>query len=174
MRGNRLFFTGVALLIFGFGGMAVMHGFFMGSGGGGFFGKSNFRSDGERIYYLALDRAGSRLSFQGGPQWLSMMGGSCVNCHGMDGRGGIPIMMSAAVAPNITYQALVLGEHGGHRDGKPDTAPYDDELIKRAITAGLDADGRTLDWSMPRWLLSEQALEDLIEHLTVLGEPHEE
>jgi cytochrome c oxidase subunit 2 len=174
MRGKKLFLTGAALLVFGLGGIAVMHGFYMGSGRGGFYGKSTYRSNGERIYYLALNRAGSRVSFQGGPQWLSMMGGSCVNCHGVNGRGGIPIMMSTAVAPNITYQALVSGEHGGHRDGETDAAPYNDELIKRAVTEGLDAASRHLDWSMPRWLLNEQDLEDLIEYLKVLGDPHED
>jgi mono/diheme cytochrome c family protein len=174
MRGKRLFLTGVALLLFGLGGMAVMHGFTMGSGRGGFYGKSAYRTNGERIYYLALNRAGSRVSFRGGPQWLSMMGGSCVNCHGVNGRGGIPIMMSTAVAPNITYQALVSGEHGGHRDGKTGAGTYDDELIKRAVTDGLAAAGRPLDWTMPRWLLNEEDLEDLIEYLKVLGEPQKD
>ena len=174
MRGKRLFLTGVALLLFGLGGMAVMHRFYMGSGRAGFYGKNTYSSNGERIYYLALDRAGRRISFRGGPQWMSMMGGSCVNCHGVNGRGGNPIMMSTSVAPNITYQALVSGNHGGHRDEKTEAIPYDDERINRAVTDGLDAAGRPLDWSMPRWLLNEQDLADLVEYLKVLGEPHQD
>lgn len=46
--------------------------------------------------------------------------------------------------------------------------PYTDETIKRAITEGVEPNGEPLDWLMPRWSMSDEDLDDLIEFLETL------
>ena len=48
-------------------------------------------------------------------------------------------------------------------------AAYTDALLARAITQGLDSSGQQLDSSMPRWILSEPELQDLLKYLKRLG-----
>lgn len=43
-----------------------------------------------------------------------------------------------------------------------------DALIKRAIAQALEADGKPLDWTMPRWQMFEADLNALIEYLKTL------
>jgi len=45
---------------------------------------------------------------------------------------------------------------------------YTDETIKQAITEGVEPDGEPLDWPMPRWSMSDEDLNDLIEFLKTL------
>ena len=56
-------------------------------------GPVTFRSNGEKIYFTGINDNGERVPLTGGPQWLINHGGSCVNCHGRDGRGGLIPMM---------------------------------------------------------------------------------
>jgi len=49
-----------------------------------------------------------------------------------------------------------------------DHPPYTDALIMRAITQGLDPAGEPLDWTMPRWQMSEADLTDLLAYLKTL------
>ena len=48
-------------------------------------------------------------------------------------------------------------------------AAYTDALLARAITRGLDSSGQQLDASMPRWVLSESDLKDLLKYMKRLG-----
>lgn len=123
-------------------------------------GPENFSSNGESIYYTGINLQGERIPFNGGPTWLYQHGGSCVNCHGRNGEGGIVPMMCNVRAPDITYSALTSGEHG-HQ--------FSEQEIKDAIAKGLDHDGDQLDWCMPRWQMSNQDLSDTIDYLDVLG-----
>ncbi len=43
-----------------------------------------------------------------------------------------------------------------------------DATIKRAITQGVDPAGESLDWTMPRWQMSAQDLNDLLAYLKTL------
>jgi cytochrome c oxidase subunit 2 len=117
-------------------------------------GPVSFKSNGERIYYTGINEKGERIPFTGGPQWLINHGGSCVNCHGRDGKGGFIPMMCSEKAPDIRYSALI--EEG-----------MDEEEIRTAITKGTHEE-ETLDWCMPRWQMSEEDLNDLIEYLKEL------
>jgi mono/diheme cytochrome c family protein len=129
---------------------------------------TSFASSGERIFYTAKDDRGSRISFTGGPSWLAMHGGSCVDCHGADGRGGKPVMMGTAMPTDIRYQALTSAEHAEHAEHM-EHPPYTDELIKRAITEGLDPGGKPLDKTMPRWKMPDRDLDDVIAYLKQLS-----
>jgi cytochrome c oxidase subunit II len=113
-----------------------------------------FTSLGEQIYYTGVDIHGPVPRY-GGPMWLRMHGGGCVSCHGIKGRGGVRVMMGAAIPADITYQAL-----------KEDH--YTDALFKRAITQGIDEEGKPLNWTMPRWYMPEADLDMLIDYLKKL------
>lgn len=132
--------------------------------------KTQYDSNGERIYYSGISERTGPIAFQGGPMWLAMHGGGCVNCHGVSGSGGVPVMMGTAIPADIRYAALTEEEGGAHgreaeREAHP---PYTDELIKRAITQGLDPAGKALDWTMPRWQMTENDMNDLIAFLKTL------
>jgi mono/diheme cytochrome c family protein len=123
---------------------------------------ATYQSNGERIYWTGADDAGKRASLEGGPSWLAMRGGSCVDCHGSDGKGGKPVMMGTAVPPDIRYGVLI--EHEEHMDHPH----YTDATIKRAITQGLDPGNGKLDMTMPRWKMPERDLDDLVGYLKQL------
>ena len=132
--------------------------------------KRLYTTNGERIYYTATNDSDQKIPFGDGPPWFRMMGGSCVSCHGVDGKGGIPIMMSSMVAPNITYQSLTGGDHAHHGHEHEAGTTYTDELIKRAITDGISASGYPLIKAMPRWEMSEKDQNDLLEYLKILDD----
>lgn len=167
--------TGLAAVFAQMGGMGPG---WMGQGGvpwnmpgmpGFTFDDQVYASTGERIFFTGTNEAGERIPFTGGPPWLWMGGGGCASCHGPDGRGGFPVMMTAQVPPNITYDALTEGEHGhGGAEAGEEHAPYTDELIMQAITRGVDASGEVLDLTMPRWQMSEEDLTDLLDFLKTL------
>jgi cytochrome c oxidase subunit 2 len=122
-------------------------------------GPTNFTSNGESIYFTGINEEGERIPFNGGPYWLLNHGGSCVNCHGRDGKGGIIPMMCGVSTPDIRYSSLTGGEHGHE---------FTDEDIENAIVKGIDHDGDQLDWCMPRWQMSDKDVNDTINYLKVL------
>lgn len=130
--------------------------------------KTRYESNGDRIYYAGVSERTGRIPFQGGPMWLAMHGGACVSCHGVDGRGGVPVMMGTAIPTDIRYAALTDKE--AHVHGKEEKAHpvYTDALIKRAITEGLNPANESLDWTMPRWQMTKEDLNDLITYLKTL------
>lgn len=129
--------------------------------------EGRFESNGEMIYFTGVNARGERIPFSSGPRWLHMHGGGCTDCHGPNGRGGVPVMMGTAIPSDIRYHHLVEEEE--HEHGTSEDHPaYSDELIKRAITEGLDPAGHPLDLVMPRWQLSDQDLDDLIAYLKTL------
>ena len=132
-----------------------------GLSGYSFEGRS-YPSNGERIYYTGINELGERIPFEGGPMWLYMHGGGCVSCHGEDGRGGVPVMMGTEIPPDIRYEHLIEEEHEEEGEEHPS---YTDETLKRAITAGLNPAGEPLDYTMPRWRMSEADLNDLLDYL---------
>ena len=64
-------------------------------------------------------------------------------------------MMGTAIPADISTPAL--NEHH-----------YTDALIKKAIIQGIDEDGEPLNWTMPRWQMSEADLNALIDYLKTL------
>lgn len=139
----------------------------MGGPFGGAYGKSRYRSNGERIYYTGVSERTGPLPLSGGPMWIGMRGGGCVACHGVRGRGGVAVMMGGAIPSDIRHEALTQAEHREDEGGR-EHPPYTEALIKRAITEGLDPAGRPLDWTMPRWRMTPEDLEDLLTFLKTL------
>ncbi|MCK4937910.1 MAG: cytochrome c [Methanosarcinales archaeon] len=131
--------------------------------------KTNFQSSGERIYYTGYNDTGQQIELSLGPIWLYMHGGSCVDCHGINGRGGVPVMMGDAIPTDITYEALT-SEHEAEHEKEEEHPPYTDESIKTAIRDGINPAGELLDptYTMPMWQMSDSDLDDLLEYLKTL------
>lgn len=123
-------------------------------------GSSNtFASNGESIYFTGTSRTGPPISEQE-PGMRMMPAGmmACVSCHGPDGKGGtLRMMMTTVQVPDIRYTTLTQS-----------VPAYTDETIKRAITQGIDEEGKPLNWPMPRWQMSDSQLNDLIAYLKTL------
>lgn len=128
--------------------------------------KTEFDSSGEIIYYTGYNESGQMIDFTYGPNWLYVHGGSCINCHGVDGKGGVPIMMAYALPSDITYDSLTSEDHE-MEDGEEHEV-YTDESIKVAIKEGVEPSGEELDLVMPRWDMSDKDLDDIIEYLKEL------
>jgi cytochrome c oxidase subunit 2 len=112
------------------------------------------------IYRTGTDVDGRPIAYAGG----MMMRLSCADCHGIDGRGlRSPLFLS----PDITYRNLTdpagMLEPDGARGPR-----YTDDAIRRAVTQGVDAEGKPLAWPMPRWRLSEQQWQALLAYLKTL------
>jgi len=129
---------------------------------------TEFRSNGEGVYFTATSQRGTPVTFDigvGGMMWRGSM--ACVTCHGADGQGGrVRVMMRTLEGPDIRYKTLTAEEHG--EEDEHGHEPWSDETIKRAITEGVEPDGEPLDWPMPRWSMSDEDLDDLLEFLKAL------
>lgn len=162
----------------GYGPGAMMGGYGPGMMGPGMMGrrgqwsfeKRTFKSNGERIYYTGISAKDGPIPISGGPMWLHMGPVGCVACHGVTGRGGVPVMMGTAVPEDIRFTALTAPEHkeeGGQQE-ETDHPPYTEVTIQQAITKGLDPAGKLLDWTMPRWDMTDQDVNDVIAYLKTL------
>ena len=125
-----------------------------------------YRSDGEQIYFTGTSQRGSTITSD---MRMGMMNGgmnTCASCHGADGRGGrVRMMMRTFTAPDIRYETLVGEEEMAHEHEEEEHPPYTNEIIKRAITQGVNPAGELLEWPMPRWTMSEEDLVDLLDYL---------
>jgi ABC-type branched-subunit amino acid transport system substrate-binding protein len=90
---------------------------------------------------------------------------ACGNCHGRDGQGRPE---GGVVPPDVTWAALSKPYGSTDRFGRRRPA-YTESLLRRAVTMGLDPAGRSLDPTMPRYLVPPDELDDLIAYLNVLG-----
>lgn len=147
---------------FGWGRGTMGHGMMGGWPGGA--PARGYRSNGERIYYTGVSARTGAVPTAGGPMWFRMRGGGCVACHGVGGRGGVPVMMGTAIPADIRYEALTREAHH-ESEATREHPPYTDALIRRAITEGADPAGSPLDWTMPRWRMPQADLDDLLAYL---------
>jgi mono/diheme cytochrome c family protein len=157
---------------YGPGGMMGSYGpgAMMGPEPGPVYGKRTFASNGERIYYTGTSTKTGPIPRTGGPMWVYHAGVGCVACHGVQGRGGVPVMMGTAVPEDIRYPTLTAAEphKEGEKKEEPDHPPFTDATIKRAITQGVDPANKPLDWTMPRWQLTDEDWTDLLAYLKTL------
>lgn len=122
-----------------------------------------YPTNGEQIYFTGRNHAGSLITYQGGNMHAQMHVTSCGDCHGVDREGGQRMYPTFwLTAPPLTSKALF----GDHDDGHGDHAGYTRASLKRAITYGVDPSGEQLDSTMPRWIMKESDLEDLVDYLT--------
>jgi hypothetical protein len=72
------------------------------------------------------------------------------------------------MAPDVHYDSLAKQEH--MHGGSTETHPkYTNDLIRRAVTEGINAAGEPLDSVMPRWRLSDKDFDDLVDYLKQLS-----
>jgi ABC-type branched-subunit amino acid transport system substrate-binding protein len=88
----------------------------------------------------------------------------CGSCHGMDGRGRPE---GGVVPPNIRWENLVSSRPVA-ADGR-ERVPYNERLLVRAITMGVDSIGNHLNVAMPRYTLARSDANDLIAYLKRLS-----
>ncbi len=121
-----------------------------------------FTSDGQRLYFTGQTASGQHMAPRGGHHHMTMMGnGACVDCHGTDREGGRLWPTFWHVAPAVTFSALA-GDHG---HGGHDHDTYDAESLAGAITEGIRPDGSTIGLRMPRWSMTPQSLDHLVNYL---------
>lgn len=145
--------------------------------GRGWFFDSNFTSNGEQIYFTAINERGQRIRYSGGQNFGGMMMGmgnnlACKSCHGSDGRGGTHTMhMEVMDAPDIRYSALrgEGEEHEGDHAHGDEHGEYDLDAFRLAVVEGAHPDGEPLNRDMPRWRMSDNDLEDLFEFIQSLN-----
>lgn len=133
-------------------------------------GKRTFASNGEQIYYTGVSQTTGPIPRTGGPMWVYHAGVGCVACHGVHGRGGVPVMMGTALPEDIRYATLTAaGPHEkGEKKEEMDHPPFTDATIKRAVTQGVDPANKPVDWTMPRWQLADEDWTDLLAYLKTL------
>jgi hypothetical protein len=130
-----------------------------------------YASNGERIYFTATPECGTPISMSMGSMPMGSNRGAMMACadgHGTDGRGGtVTMMMGSFEAPDIRYTTLAGQQANGGHDGD-DHEPYNETALRDAITTGIDPAGRSLDFPMPRWRMSDADLTDVVEYLETL------
>lgn len=118
-------------------------------------GWGTFASLGERIFVSGTDENGQPIPRSGGMGMMSI-GRSCAQCHGADGKGRtLAMMMGGFSTPDITWTHL-------SSDG------FDPAAFARAVRDGVDDEGATLRFPMPRWGLSDAQVDALIAYLRTL------
>jgi len=123
---------------------------------------------GKIIYTTGRGAAGRLLYFRlltAGERALPANGVFCANCHGADGKGG---REGNIVMADITYGTLSRPLPASPPWNRA-RAAYTDALLARAITQGVDSSGQQLDSSMPRWILFDPELQDLLKYLKRVG-----
>lgn len=128
--------------------------------------ETSYSSVGESIYHAGIGLNSRDIPYTAGPPWMrDVQERGCVNCHGIDGKGGFHLATTSTVAPDITYDSLVSEVH--HHGGQAEVheGRYTDEAIKRAITEGIDPSGKELDHMMPRWMMGDAELNELLTYL---------
>ena len=125
-------------------------------------GSSDLVDAGRRLYRAAEGSDGT--SIEATTQHdvrLATASAACVGCHRRSGLGGSE---GPVRSPPVTGAALFSS-----RETPPRRPAYDDTSLRRAVTQGIGADGRTLDALMPRYRLTDDDLAALAAYLRTLG-----
>ena len=156
MKYNTLLFMGLASIILGIIGLVLLN-----------LGDINLDVSngsaverGAWIFNTGTDPNGQPIPFSGG----MMMEASCAGCHGTNGHGLHTPMFTS---PNITYRNLTDSAGMIEPDGRHGMT-YTDELILRAVTQGIDAEGKPLDSFMPHWQLTNAEWNALLAYLKAM------
>ena len=169
MKLKIIFVLGIALLLIGCNSQTDQE-----QGNGTAWGVGSFNSNGKRIYFTATSESGTPISYKGGPATgMMMMGGNlaCVSCHGTDAQGGKHTMhMETMDAPDIRWSSLSSDHYEVHSDMEKqvDQKTYSFEDFRNAVEGGKHPDGDKLKEDMPRWKMSDQDLQDLMDYLKSL------
>lgn len=106
-------------------------------------------TNGRAIFQTGRDAAGKQITAV--PPALRP---SCAACHLPNGAGGVHLP-GGAVSADLRHAALVTHQK----------KPYTLALLERAISTGVDNEGKKLDPVMPRWHLSKTDLHDVAQYV---------
>ena len=101
--------------------------------------------NGREIFQYGKDSAGKAITAESKPLYPN-----CAACHKPNGTGGMHLP-GGATSADLRHDALVTHNN----------PPYTLALLERAISTGVDNQGKKLDPVMPRWRLSKQDLHDV-------------
>jgi hypothetical protein len=98
---------------------------------------------------------------------------ACFNCHR---RSGLGTTEGQIIIPPVTGKYLFRTAEKNVKDlslphvtgYRAQRSPYNDQTLARAIREGLDADGRPLNYLMPRFRIDDAAMASLIAYLRAL------
>ena len=133
-------------------------------------GNGNYASNGERIYFTAIDKNGNPIPSTGGPAYGAIPGETiaCVSCHGPQGRGSGNLENVQWIdARPIYYNALVQMVQA-EAGGTPQPGGYTLDDFRRAVVEGEHPNGVRLNPNMPRWQMDDADLADLFDFLKTL------
>ncbi|HKW44971.1 MAG TPA: c-type cytochrome [Candidatus Eremiobacteraceae bacterium] len=102
-------------------------------------------ANGRAIFQTGRDFDGVQIQAKSHPLF-----NNCEACHRADGSGGRHFS-DGATSADLRFQALVVQQKH----------PYDITSLERAISTGIDNEGKPLDPVMPRWKLSARDLHDI-------------
>ncbi len=105
--------------------------------------------NGRTIFLQGVDAGGKRIVAQSTP-----LRPSCAACHGTNGAGGLHLS-GGAVSADLRHKALVVQQRH----------PYTLPLLERAVSKGIDNEGKPLNPVMPRWKLSPADLHDVAQYV---------
>jgi ABC-type branched-subunit amino acid transport system substrate-binding protein len=93
----------------------------------------------------------------------------CGSCHGSDGRGRPE---GAVIPPDIRWPGLTRPYDVTSPTGRRHPA-YNERLLIRAVTLGIDSAGNRLDVTMPRFALTQSDAVDLVAYLKKIADDHD-
>jgi len=102
-------------------------------------------ANGKMIFQTGKDSDGVAISAKKRP-----LHPYCAACHHVDGSGGLKLP-GGATSADLRHKALVTDQK----------VPYTQALLERAISSGIDNEGKPLAPVMPHWTLSKRDLHDV-------------
>jgi mono/diheme cytochrome c family protein len=102
-------------------------------------------TNGHSIFLTGKDSEGFQIMAASAP-----LRTSCAACHRPNGAGGVHLP-GGAVSADLRYKALVTNQKH----------PYTLRTLERAISTGIDNEGKPLNPVMPRWKMMQRDLHDV-------------
>ncbi|MGH9823349.1 MAG: cytochrome c/ABC transporter substrate-binding protein, partial [Blastocatellia bacterium] len=128
---------------------------------------SDAQARGRKIYEHGISSSGKTIFATLGETGAEVPAGilPCANCHGLDGHGKPE---GGVTPPDLVWDSLtkpytITTDSGRRR------SPYNDSLLKRAITMGVDSGGNKLAVAMPRFQMSIEDISDLVAYIKTIG-----
>ncbi len=132
-------------------------------------------SPGERLYLRGYSVSGEPIAATvQGDVHVKSTEMACVSCHRRSGMGGaegslvVPPLVGSVLFSPVTQGAPEIGPP--RSSGAGTRAAYTEETLLRAVRDGVDASGRTLSATMPRFAIGEADARALAAYLRGLGE----
>jgi hypothetical protein len=130
---------------------------------------------GERIYREGVLPSGAPVAAKReGDEPIEGRSAACVNCHRRSGFGAleerifIPPITAKYLFRSVSASATEMTETAGEPNG-PRRSRYTEATLARALREGVDPDGRTFDYLMPRFALDDASMSALIGYLRQLS-----